>query len=508
MIRDSEENGNVAFYVLFVLPVAIALLMIIVDISSWQSLREEAQSEADRISLQIAGHLPFASAARSAFAQSASEFNARAASKGSSLRVLEEDPDAFAGGAFVGESRVRVVITGAHASMIDFFLRAFTNQEMVLQVRQESEARLVPLDSVLILSDGISLRPSVPPNLADFSSGDIGYASFGGEFDWAPSEYFTLAPPPLIKPSPEPAPPFGWTDWWKPAQFSLPEFRRWVTQTCYNPANMPLKLSGIMIADTIQASPLNRIAVMGTPGDQPGVAPYSFIKGISANDLPFWSNYFESPSGICDEACVYYSHFSSRYALPESFSEHSRECDELFSTNPLTDPNGHYPNPFQSKLSDCFLQRNISLREALYYRAVRGNSHEPDFSNISRTARAGASLLIEEEKLSVETSAVSRGNLAGSASRIVFLLVDALPDIAETEMQEVLEILEHDERLRMYVLAYVHPGLTEDAGALLQARSLQYDLIPGISSFFVDESSIFQVVQSILAKERKVVLAS
>jgi hypothetical protein len=444
-----NQNGNVAFYVLFVLPVAMALLMIVVDVSSWQAKREEAQSEADRIALQVGRFLPFSDEARSALLQMSAEFNSRAAALGSSLRVRGEDPDLL-----VSPSHVRIEIQGVHVSGIDFFLRYFTGAEVALQIHESSEARLVPMDSVLIFSDSISLRPPVPFQPDDFLASDSGYASFGDEFEWPASEYFALVPAPRLKPYPEPLPPEGWPRWWEPEQFSLAEFRRWATQTCFNPAVTPVKLSAITIADTMLASPLNRFAVLATPGDLQSVSGFSMIKGISGADSPQWSEYFESGSGICDEACVYYAALSNEYRIPDSFIPDVSGCDEVFSVSPLADTNGHYPNPFQSKLSNCFLQREMSVRESLYYRAVRANTHEADFSNISKALHTGASLLVEKEKFSAVQDAQTRGNLAGFASRIIFLLVDALPDISEAGMQEVLTILHSDPELRFYILAY------------------------------------------------------
>ncbi len=415
----------------------MALLMIIIDISAWQSLRQEALRDADKMSMFVGRYLPYEDSAKQAFIQYANEYNESSVLQGRNLRVLLDEGDYF-----ISPSSVRLSLAGAHSSMIDFIFQAFRGEQMILQVREESEARLVPIDSAVIFSDALNLRPLVPFNLDDYASSDSGYASFGDAFEWGYSEYFNLAPRTNIVPSPEPEAPFGWRDWWESEQFNKQEFRTWLTQSCYSPVITPLKLAAGTIADAILQSPVNKLAVMASPGDNPDISPFSIVKAIDFQSRPLWSNYFESPSGICDEACVYYSSFSDKFSIPLIDYSTEQTCEDIFDINPLTDPDGHYPNPLRSKLSSCFNNGELSIWEAIYYRSVRRFTHEADFSNITNSSLVALSMLIESEKEDKETSVTNRGNLSSASSRILFLLVDALPDVSIPSAARLIQLLE------------------------------------------------------------------
>jgi hypothetical protein len=499
----SAQDGTIVFYVLFVLPVAMALLIIVVDISAWQSLREEAQSEADRIALQVAQHLPYKDEVVASLRELGVKYNAFAASRGSSLRVrtstLDEDVSGF---------QVRVALEGVRTSFLDYFLTLFTGESAVFSVLQESQARLSPVDAVLIFSDALSMRPGIPPGVPEIHQGE---ATWGDPFDWPASEYFAFVPLPQLRPSPAPEAPVGWPRWWQSDQFNSSEYQRWATQLCYNPVFSPLKFASIMITDTFGASPLNRIGVMASPGDQAGGVGFTSIKRMTFDeDIPVWSNFFESSVGNCDEACVMYAADSLRYRLPPSFSgiPTYSHCDVVIAHSPFGDPLGHYPNPFQTKLSGCFVGGGATLREVLYYRSVRPNVHEVDALNIARALRTGISSLIEEEKRTGEEFRSLRGNLAGVSSRIVFLLSDALPPSSHAEVTDLLTLVGEDPRLKLYVLAYLHQGLTGDETNILGARTGQYQAFPGVNAVLVNEETLSGVVQGILANERKVVIGS
>ena len=72
-----EEKGNIAFYLAFVLPITLCLLIIVIDVSEWQFLRQEAQREADKIALEVAPYLSSKARAEAVFLTRANEFNQR-----------------------------------------------------------------------------------------------------------------------------------------------------------------------------------------------------------------------------------------------------------------------------------------------------------------------------------------------------------------------------------------------------------------------------------------------
>jgi hypothetical protein len=497
------QDGTIVFYVLFVLPIAMALLIIVVDISAWQSLREEAQSEADRIALQVAQHLPYKDEVVVSLRELSAKYNTLAASRGSSLRVRTSGFDDQ-----VSSFQVRVALEGVRTSFLDSFLRFFTGESAVFFVLQESQVRLTPVDAVLIFSDALSMRPGIPTGVPEILQGE---ATWGDSFDWPSSEYFDFVPLPQLRPSPEPEAPVGWPQWWHSDQFNSNEYKRWATQLCYNPVFSALKFASLMITDTISASPLNRIGVLASPGDQSGGVGFSSIKKLTFQEaIPVWSNYFEPSVGNCDEACVMYAANSSWYRIPPSFTgiQTQTNCDVIIDSSPFGDPLGHYPNPFRTKLSSCFLQGGASLREVLYYHSVRHNRHEVDALNIARALRTGISSLIEEEKITGEEFRSLRGNLAGVSSRLVFLISDALPPASHFEVSDLLSLVEDDPRLKLYVLGYNHQGLTGDERKVLGSYIGQYHTLPDVHAFLVQEDTLAGVVQGIIANERRLVIGS
>ncbi len=62
--------------------------------------------------------------------------------------------------------------------------------------------------------------------------------------------------------------------------------------------------------------------------------------------------------------------------------------------------------------------------------------------------------------------------------------------------------------MKLYIFAYGHQGLSDDARRLLLERSDEYNMINRISSVYVTEGNIVSLTQSVIAKERKVALAS
>jgi len=520
LLRNSKfsykkESGNIALYVMFILPLVMGLLIIVIDISSWQFLREEAQREADRIVLQVAQQLPYTDLAQASLAQVVSQFNQSSFLRGSTLRI---DPASVPSS--VLPSRVRLRVDGVQNSLIDGFFSLFNAGQLVsFSVSEEASARLVPVDAVLIFSDAVTLRPQVPIGLAEIP---LSSASWGDPLSWPPSEYFSFIPPPRIIPQPNPVAPLAWPRWWLSDQFNNPEYRRWATQLCFNPALSPLKFASMMVVDAISVSSENRVLVLASPGDFPSSAEspgFSVIGDRSFTDESSrWSNYTEPSIGNSDEACVFYADTAnlgstSRYAIPlhPTASISTSECGAIIETIPFGDSRGHYPNPLESKLSECFRSEGgPRLRESIYYRSVRANVHDLDAQNIARSIRAGFTSLLEQdwEGVNINPDAGSRGGLLGSNSKIIIVLSDALPLATNSLMEEIISYLEENEGIRLYLLGYRHQGLNASLTSVLDQALSSYANIPGVDTFSVNETDIQPYVQGILLNERKVVLSS
>ncbi|HMO18826.1 MAG TPA: Tad domain-containing protein [Oligoflexia bacterium] len=512
VLEVDSMQGNIALYVAFILPVTMVLLIVSIEISSWQYLREEAQREADRIVLQAAQQLPYAEDVSATLLAEAERFNqSRATSPNGNLTIPIEQI-----GRSISPSMVSLRIEGVQRSSLDFLMAAKTGERVLFPVAQEARARVVPVDAVLIFSDARSLRPLV--DIANPPSSNWGAAT-----DWPLSPYFNFALAPGIDFSlfPPPVAPLSWPEWWLDANFNTPAFQRWLTQLCYNPSITPLKSAALMVADTFSVSNENRLAVYASPGDRSGPQSpgYSEIRSLAfpgdprGRDRIFWSNYFEAQTGNSDEGCLYYG--SRRYAAdnPYAIPRHGvsalseSACDTVIENPP--ESSFHYPSPLNSRLSSCFRQDGGALlRELIYYRAVREHAHEIGAANIARSFRASVGALLEEDWIDRGSSVNLRSSLAANSVKIVIIISDALPDSADPVMSEALGYLANDNRMKAYIIGYNHQGLNQISRNFLAASIATYEGIPGVIFSLADETNLQALIRGILIAERRVVLSS
>ena len=314
--KEPKENGNIAFYLAFVLPITLCLLIIVIDVSEWQFLRQEAQREADKIALEVAPYLSSKARAQAVFLTRANEFNQRSSNLKISLQTLNVSLDSNGNpiNPFLTANDIQVSVTGQKESIVDTLLAAVTGNEVTFPVNQTASARLVPYDFMIIFSDAISMRPQA-------------LTTWGDPINWPQSDYFLQISKPTISVRPPPVPPRAWPDWWQTPVFTNIDFQRWSTQLCYNPVTLPLKRGLLMLIDAISISDQNRIGVYSSPGDIFQSAGFSSIKEMSYvrdNLSPVrWSNYFEPDVPNCDEACLLYSSAVlglSRYPIPDNQS--------------------------------------------------------------------------------------------------------------------------------------------------------------------------------------------
>ena len=321
----SNEAGNIAFYVAFVIPISLVFIIIVIDISQWQFLREEAQRDADRTALELSNFLPNEELVASVSQQKINNYN----SASTNLKISSINNNTPLGSNFSADS-ISIEITGKHESITDTLLSAATGNEVVLNVSQSATARVVPYDVMLVFSDAVSLRPQA-------------FTLYGSPQEYPASEYFNLIALPTISVSPPPTPPRGWPNWWDPAVFNGSDYKRWATQICFNPMTLPLKHSLLMMIDQLGGSTRNRLGVYATPGDANLGVGFSVIKEFSfldnANNNTRWSTYFEPDVPNSDEACLLYSHAEigmQNYAIPEitSFVAHRSGCQNVILRNP------------------------------------------------------------------------------------------------------------------------------------------------------------------------------
>lgn len=422
-----HERGNISLYVAVIIPVVVSLAVLAFDVSRYQLLRETAQREADRIALAAAQALPNIEQAERVVLESA------AALRGLNIaRAADQTPLLNVSG-----SRVSLTLEGNVSAVFDLFLRIGRHTGQVFAVRESSEAQIVPGDYVLIVSDAVSLRPR--PGEA-WGSGAL----------WPPSNYFSLVEPPEIKPSGESVQldqSVYWDRWWE--HWKEPRYRRWATQACYNPLYSPIKFAAISLVDVLGAVQNNRLSLLFTPGEDPnqGFAvsrPLDFVRSGGDEAQARWLDYFETPTFVSDESCVYFADPATSqedtYSLPRmpaSFAEASAAgpaCRERF--NPLRNGQGYY-YPVNT-LSSCFTEQSLRLREAIYFHAARSTAHWLDGSNIIEAVNQAYLQLLVSSPEGIESARINRGNLAVQARRKIVVLSDILPRPSSPAFQEML----------------------------------------------------------------------
>jgi len=448
-----------AFFVLVLTPVLLSLSILAVDVSGWHALREQAQREADTISLQAAQLLPNVESATLYI-----------------NRVLQANPvfqNGFSFSTPQGNSIVSVTLRAQYPSVFGRFLSAAGNSAAaeLLRVERTATAQIAPLDTIIILSDGATLRPalgSAPWELPEWSDQRYEPSRF-----W---ECSRIAAPVRI-----------WRGEQQIPVSSDPE--GWATQACFNPVWSTLKLAAVKAVDFFGAHRSNRLGLIftpgsishvkyavarrlvGTPGDHiPGGFVDTHVVGAEAS----WQPYRGGESGVGDEACVLQSNFDLRYELPQSSSgfgiEHTAQNQSCGS--PLRSALCSAASSFESALSTCYFSDNLKLREAIYWRAAKLATAEgfDGIPNIPRALLAG----IEEFQLTGQSSEHSaRGNLAYRTHRTILVLTDYLPEPFDPALGQALEAARRQRINLSFVLLrhpHEHPA-TESRSELFEQRA-------------------------------------
>lgn len=429
MLKNSR--GQAATYALLILPAVLTLSTLAVDVSGWNAKRDYLQAQADRIALQAAALLPYRSAAE--------EFVTRAAAglPGVTGRaLLDADPRS---------PRIGVELSGSYTASFDFFTGG--GQQRQFSTVKQSWAKAMPADSVIILADGKSLRPGLQTNA---TTGAIEpAAAWGDEIYWPASGYFSGVLAPEVS-----AGSFWsqstWDNLW-----SSGAYQRWATESCFNPALSPLKLSAIALYDALSFNAQNRVGVTLTPGTDSGVGYFvlrylrgaetlsgttffpnqlgGFLPSTSDTASANWLPYAETQTLLGTEACMLFAHrdLDSRYQLPTTTlttSSTSSCTDDPLSSAVWGDKHA----PF-TRITDCYPTQRLSVREALYWNPAKlphsGFDAEPKLA--PAIEQALSDLVNVPDQALLQTEKTVRGNVAGLVPRKIFVLTDFLPDSAD-----------------------------------------------------------------------------
>ncbi|MCB0323170.1 MAG: Tad domain-containing protein [Bdellovibrionales bacterium] len=467
VVRNSR--GNVTLYAAVLMPMALALAVLAVDVSQFQALRERAQQEADRIALLSVRMLPDVTAARAVAEEAVADLGELQVAGDAQGRPLLE----------VTSSQVAITLEGKHSAVFDVFLRPLD-----FQVRERAEAQLVPTDAVLIFSDGATLRPTAG-------------SAWGTPGDWPPSKYFQF----VANPSPggerrEPSEVVGldWPDWH--AHWHEERYRRWATQSCFNESFSAIKLTAMALADEWSSVATNRFAVLSTPGYNPA-RPVEVLHALEAvgSDAarPSWSGYFDTLNYLSDEFCALMAtpevSNDYRYALPAPRVTPLRRSSA--DTSCATFATGGWGSLFfpHGLLSSCYVENALLAREVIYYHAARSVPPPSDGSHVLAALDEASRQLVEANPATLSALQQLRGTLAERPIRRIVFVGDALPDPEAAGSVELLSRLQNL-GVQLLLVAFAHPGLSVDAQAEIRRRS---EVFAGlglerVESLLVDEA--------------------
>ncbi len=436
---SKNQRGNATLFVLAIVPLALSMSVLAVDVSRFQSLRERAQKEADRIALQAAKALPDQSLAHDIVRRNVEAIaDLTIAKNATGEELLFTDPHS-----------ITVGLAGSSEAVFDSFLP----QEQFFSFQEIATAARVPQDLVIIMADGHSLRPTARE-------------SWGASIDWPASGYFRF----VSNPRPQGIPAavtaeegVYWPHWWN--EWESEGYQRWATQSCFNPIFSSLKLATISLLDRVSAFSNSRAALIFSPGDDARLG-YAVSRKLSLfqpmRAEARWFSTMELQTFFGDETCLLFSHpqtsADSRYQSPQR-AEHSpslvrvaNRCADIFRTTGwggLWYPSGH--------LEDCFLEEKLSLREAVYYRASRSTELPVDGSHILAALDEAVAELAAQPNADEYTV---RGNLALTPVRKIVILTDSLPRADSEGFQRIHSQIK-SLQAHVLVVSFRHSGLSE-----------------------------------------------
>jgi hypothetical protein len=442
-----SESGHMFFYSVVLVPIALTLSVLAVDVSAWSSLGESAQKSADRIAFTAARALPDKNLALSIAIQESAR-----------LTGIQLDSTNTS----VTTNSISVGLISEHSAKFDIVLEAIGLGEKVFRVSKSATVQVVPTDYVMILPDGETLRPRrINPSTPETPWGNSG--------DWPASAFFNCSAPTVNPPSDQ------WS--WNADMWNNDDFRRWATQSCFNPVLSNLKAAAITLVDSLTAIETNRLGLIFTPGNTSnagftiartlkGNNPTEISKlGFGSNGEPLsarWSSneYREYFSALGDEACVLFSNPDSalnfRYALPSLSSDASlanilgdnwQGCGSPFL-------------PYQNLNANYF--ENLQVREAIYWHSAKLSNPDIGFNatpNIPEAIKQGIVQLFSETNDELTQSATVRGQLAYKTQKKIILFTDTLPSSASPEFLEILDTL-RGTQAQLIILSFTHQGLT------------------------------------------------
>ncbi len=448
-----NQNGNIAFYVAVVIPVALTLCIIAIDVTAYQLKRVKLQKTVDELVVGGAQFLPNTEASKLYIYKQLSRYK--------EFQIAPNKPQ--------GNLLFEVTPSSISLTLHSYYNSSFTgflpnSEDYRLEYQQHAAARLAPVDTMIVMADSNAFRPH-------------SQTTWGDPQQWPASKYFNFVEAPLINSEEPILVNLSKRDWIPRAEdWETDLYRRWVTQSCYNPVWSSFKLAIIGLTDVWGEARDNRVGVISTPGEN-GSRGYTVITGLasqnSENPQIQFGNYFESKNLLSDELCMLIGarHISdeTRYSIPERrfqySNQHTKSCIDSVDTSKVW---GQLHFPYRKFDTNC-LKTNMSLREALYYHSVRANAHFNNSENVKAALEASYSELLNYQLINSADIANLRRQLASYATRRIILISDNLPPL--DFVYNFVERLEGEPKVELIIVPIKHSGLSSSQIETLENRA-------------------------------------
>lgn len=486
------EQGNILFHALIVLPILLGLVAAVLDISRWYTKGNEVQHLADRLALKAAQFLPDRQAAESVILSAG-----QSASKDIS-QLLEETLLYFPTS---GTQSIGIKIKAQSSATLS---KLFIEGDDGFPIYRKAVAQVVPMDSIFILADGATLRPSL--HWIDDNSVRT-TAPWGDRGEWPQSGYFRCARPPLM-PLTNSSP--DWESLWADDLF-----QRLATQSCFNPAFSALKVGVIGVLDELEAGKENRIGLLFSPGNDPHVG-FQVLKPLKDDEdrqsQIQWQRPTEIDHLLGDEVCLLFSSprtsLEGRYALPVSRLPNQRvlQCEEPIEGSVCGSAHRN-----TDILSRCFLDNTLSLRQAVYWHAARPEGTEPNI--IAALQEAFQQLRSAAQGSSGRALRELRGNLWPFSQKTIYLLTDNLSQLTQSMLsfRSLISDLQA-EKIELVIIAYSHEHLSDLARTELFSSFTKLQTLRGKDHTLIlhlansAEDLQYRVLPRLLLQTRQIVL--
>lgn len=460
---STNERGLTATYVLLLLPLLLSLAAVATDFSEWSAYKSSLRQAADSIAADAVRALPDYQRANDLSVQLAQRSFGAEVAVASLLRGPEF------------ELTLRSNYQPKLLNLLTLLLPGVPDH---IQITAKSAAQLQPLDMVLVIADGRTLRPGLrQPTPGTWAFDD----AWGSSSDWPASDYFACSEPPLLSGENVIGP---WSQLWS-GQAS----RRWLTQSCFNPAFSAVKKAALNVIQSLRGHAGHRLGLVFSPGSHSGrgVSVARHLRGALASEtgelLPgrpggffgmqraeaLW-NADVDPISLSSNALCH--HLSDQVlSNPYVFSlDDSKSCVSAFERNTC----GERYSPTLS-LSSCYAEEDLRLEESVYWQAAKLTE---SFAFNSALEAAAQEILHQPSLDYAHAERLVRGNAANYPRRNILVVTDYLPlaELSSARTAELLGILEAN-KIELDVVLFAHPYLSASSRQQLLASRQELERV-------------------------------